>query len=311
MDINSQSETGSMTVVGHVEQMHLSRCYQRSNTLTCLTCHSPHSEPKSQDRVDYYRSTCLTCHKLDHCKVSDVRRRMESPENDCIHCHMPRSPTEIPHLAFTHHRIGVPDRQASPGRNAPPELIPFADLSRFSDIDRKRSLGLGYLEAANREHNPARADFARGRALELLSAVQTAGLDDPVSESALARLRFDLRMGDVLAVADAALARPGLIGQDRCNAIFIRADALHAEGRNAEAIVALRELTRLRRHAIDWLMLADCERAVGNEPGWAESLATAARISPRMWNVHQALANYYQGLGNGEKAEWHRRRAVP
>ena len=32
---------GSMTVVGHVEQLHLSRCYQASDSLTCLTCHSP------------------------------------------------------------------------------------------------------------------------------------------------------------------------------------------------------------------------------------------------------------------------------
>jgi hypothetical protein len=306
-----ESESSSMTVVGHVEQMHLSRCYQRSNTLTCLTCHSPHSEPKAQDQVEYYRAACLTCHQSNHCKVTDERRRKESPENNCVQCHMPRSPTEIPHLAFTQHRIGIPGRSTATSRAANPELIPFADLSRFSDMDRKRSLGLGYLEAANREAHPQRAEFLRERALELLSGVRTAGLIDPVSETSLARLRFDMRLGDVFPLVDGALSRPELVGQDRCNALFIRADALHAEGRNSEAIVALRELTKLRRHSVDSLMFADCQKAVGNEQGWAESLATAARISPRMWNVHQALANYYQGQGNREKAEWHRRRAVP
>ncbi len=36
----------SMTVTGHVEQMHLSRCYQASDTFSCLTCHDPHAEPR-------------------------------------------------------------------------------------------------------------------------------------------------------------------------------------------------------------------------------------------------------------------------
>jgi Flp pilus assembly protein TadD len=120
-----------------------------------------------------------------------------------------------------------------------------------------------------------------------------------------------MRIGDVLQLADSALSRKELIGQDRCNALFLRADSLHADGRNAEAIATLRELTDLRRHSVDWLMLADCEKAVGNEAGWVDALTTAARISPRLWKVHQALADYYQRLGNNERANWHSRRAVP
>lgn len=38
-----------MTVVGHVEQLHLSRCYQASNSLTCVTCHDPHAEPRPEE----------------------------------------------------------------------------------------------------------------------------------------------------------------------------------------------------------------------------------------------------------------------
>ena len=40
----------TMKVVGHVEQLHLSRCYQESKTLTCLTCHDPHDEEPADRR---------------------------------------------------------------------------------------------------------------------------------------------------------------------------------------------------------------------------------------------------------------------
>src|SRR5262249_18520946 len=68
-----------MTVTGHVEQMHLSRCYKASDRLTCLTCHSPHDEPAPADRVAYYRAACMNCHKVEHCKEPLASRRKESP----------------------------------------------------------------------------------------------------------------------------------------------------------------------------------------------------------------------------------------
>src|SRR5262249_51427449 len=39
-DYSLESPDATMTVTGHVEQMHLSKCYQKSDTLTCTTCHS-------------------------------------------------------------------------------------------------------------------------------------------------------------------------------------------------------------------------------------------------------------------------------
>ncbi len=308
-----ESDGGGMTVVGHVEQMHLSRCYQQSNTLTCVTCHDPHGEPADAARVAYYRTACLSCHRTPstECKVTDARRQKESPANDCVHCHMPKSPTEIPHLAFTHHRIAVHDRPAPAARPNDGTIVAFADLSRFSETDRQRSLGLGYLEAANRERDPQRAHRQRGMALELLNGVRAAKLPDPTVDVGLARLRFDLRMGDVLPLADAALARPELVGQDRCTALFLRADALAAGGQHAEAVETLRQLTALRRHSVDWLLMADCERALGRTSAWAEALTTATTINPRLWHVHRALADHHQRAGSAEKAAWHRARAVP
>jgi hypothetical protein len=311
----SAAETEQMTVVGHVEQLHLSKCYNGSKTLTCVTCHDPHDEPRPEGRVEYYRAACLTCHKAEHCTVPAARRTKESPENDCARCHMPRSPTEIPHLAFSHHRIGVHDRPVAKGHGTD-DLEPFLDLSRFAEVDRMRSLGLGYLEAANRERDFARSQRYHDRARELLLGVRGAGLKDGAVEASLARIHYDRGGGgpcppDVLAFAEAALNSPGLGVQDRCMALYFRAAGLAAERRHEQALPVIRELTRIRRHPADWLLVAECEQELGRTDAWIEALETAARINPREWQAHRILADYHQRRGDAAKAAYHRARAVP
>jgi len=73
----------------------------------------------------------------------------------------------------------------------------------------------------------------------------------------------------------------------------------------------LRQLIRLRRHSVDWLLLADCERALGNEGAFLEALQNAVRLNPRLWKVHRYLAQHYRQQGNQERAVWHEQRAVP
>jgi hypothetical protein len=300
----------SMTVVGHVEQMHLSKCYQASGSMSCLTCHDPHGEPRDEDKVAHYKSACATCHKPEHCKVEPARLRTESPANDCVQCHMPRSPTEIPHLAFTHHRIGVHRPESSAARPEAGELKPFLDLSRVPEIDRTRSLGLAFLEVANREKDPIFAGRFRDRAFEHMDDARRVGLRDPYLEASLARLRFDLRMDGVLPHAETALKMPGLVGQDRCNALYLRADELARQGKHTDALASLRELTTLRRHPSDWLLVAECERAVGNSSAADAALETAVVINPRLWKVHEYFAEQYERQGESRRAVWHRKRAV-
>ena len=308
-----------MTVVGHVEQMHLSRCYQATNTFTCSTCHSPHGEPPAEERVAYYKSICLNCHQPEQCHVDEARRAKDSPQNDCVHCHMPSSATDIPHLAFTHHRVGVHEQrstkkiaEASSGRDdRPGVLTPFLDISHLSGIDQTRSLGLGYLDVAIHEENPARRKQYQRQALALLSEVHAAGVRDGVTDASLASLCFDLDLPDALPFAQRALTHRDLGGMEKSNALFLMADAHFRKGRYAEAKDSLLIASQMRRHSIQWLLKAECEKALGNQPGVEEALLTAVRINPRLVSIHQHLAEHFERKGDAEKAAWHRRRAVP
>ncbi|TXT38856.1 MAG: hypothetical protein FD138_237 [Planctomycetota bacterium] len=200
-------------------------------------------------------------------------------------------------------------RGSSPGR--PGVLRPVLEVVWTSDREQQRAFGLGYLEAANRESEPAHADEYRRRALELMTNVLGTGLPDSVLESSLARLQFDLQLDGSQSLATSALSRSDLIGQDRCNAMFVVADLHVQKGRWSDAVTMLEQLTAARRHNVDWLMLADCQRKLGQPDAETRALVTATRINTRLGNVHDYLAKRFAKEGNLEQAEWHKKRAVP
>lgn len=303
----------AMTVVGHVEQMHLSRCFKGSSEFTCVTCHSPHGEPPPQERIAYYKSICLTCHEPEKCTVAPERLAKESADNNCVQCHMPTSPTDIPHLAFTHHRVGIHDQPAEKNEvspDAPPGVLkPFLDVARMSEIDQKRSLGLAYLDLAIHEETMPRRVHYQQESLRLLTEVRTAGLKDGFVDASLASLRFDLGLGDVLPFAQSALADGSLTGMERSNALFLIADSYFRHERYEEAIAMLEPLKAVRRHSLQWLLRAQCETKLNDEFATAEALLTAVRIDPRNPSAHRYLANYFRKHGSIDRALWHEKLA--
>jgi predicted CXXCH cytochrome family protein len=282
-----------------------------------LTCHDPHKALSPRESIAHTRAICLKCHQPERCTVTPSRRQQENPENNCVQCHMPSSPTEIPHLAFTHHRIGIhktPAEAKTGGRREGPGvgvLEPFLDLSRLSAVDQKRSLGLGYLEVASLAREESVRVRYQQRAMALLAEVHKMGLRDPALDAGLSRVRFALGHEDFLPYAESALAHADLTGQDRSDALFLVADAEAARRRYAEAVAVLGQLNGLRRHAIQNLLLADCERALGHHAAAETALQNAVRIDPRLWKVHQELAERYRRQGDLKRAAWHQVRAVP
>ncbi|MCA9117979.1 MAG: hypothetical protein KDA79_23065, partial [Planctomycetaceae bacterium] len=182
-----------MEVVGHVEQMRRSACYIGSDTLTCTTCHDPHSRLDEAESLNWYRSRCLSCHTEDSCGLDHATRIAQQPQDDCTACHMPQVPTEIPHFTFTHHLIGVHTELPKHGRRESissfepaGELIPLSDVSHLPlrELDRLKGLGYLQLQTANSVHA---SEYTR-LAVEHLLQFREAGLEDPDVDAALARL---------------------------------------------------------------------------------------------------------------------------
>jgi hypothetical protein len=96
-----------------------SKCYTKTNTLTCNSCHSPHDNERGKAAV--FTRRCINCHNSEHngavtCKINTISS--QAIEANCINCHMPLQPSlsiavmlqgqSMPERAMMHtHYIGI------------------------------------------------------------------------------------------------------------------------------------------------------------------------------------------------------------
>ncbi len=301
-----------MTVVGHVGQLHQSRCYRGSEQLTCTTCHDPHSELPAAERQSHYVQVCQSCHAADSCGLNRETRLARNAANDCVACHMPRVDTDIPHIAFTHHRIGIHDRPAgsgapteeSPAVAALGELIPVDDLSQVAEAERQRNLGLAYFGFSQSQGNPQLAHAYGERARGLLMQGYKPGLNDGEVSAALARLAYADRDGvAALTFAREALSYPALSAKSRINALFYVGQLGVQQGQLPAAEKALIELTRSRRLSEDWRWLGVCRQQAGDLRGALAGMQKAAEIAPFRPEIHDDLAQLHQWMGSAAAAQ--------
>jgi tetratricopeptide (TPR) repeat protein len=102
-------------VADQVKYLRQSKCFQKSDTLTCITCHNPH-RPEGPANTSSVQRSCLKCHRPADCAEQD--RLPAAVRGDCVGCHMPRFTriqvffhTEdeqyFPPVRPRQHRIGV------------------------------------------------------------------------------------------------------------------------------------------------------------------------------------------------------------
>jgi nitrate/TMAO reductase-like tetraheme cytochrome c subunit len=68
-----------------------SKCFKKSGTITCLTCHNTHENQTGA--TGYFSQKCMSCHNDQHpgallCKVKNATD--EIIKNNCTSCHMPK-----------------------------------------------------------------------------------------------------------------------------------------------------------------------------------------------------------------------------
>jgi hypothetical protein len=294
---------GNMTVTGHVEQMHGSRCYQQSTTLTCITCHDPHHTPPPDQRRPYYRAACLACHEETACGAMPALRQAAN-QDDCAACHMPQSAIDVPHLAFTHHRIGIHTRsapRAAAKRPAEATLVPLLDVSRLPEIDRRRTLGLGYSQLFDADANQLR--LVRQKAAALLDEAMSSGMNDAAVIAARASVAVEL--GDLPRgrhEAQRALGDKLLAAKDRVTCGAILATTYLREGHLDEAARWAQQITSLRLSPEDWFLLGVCRQRQGDVRGAIQALERVLEIDPSEPGTYRTLVPLYQANGNADAA---------
>ena len=70
--IYGYADAGRNNVVGHVEQMKISRCFRESRgQMDCTSCHDPHRRPAPEEKTESFRRQCLACHEQKGCKLAE------------------------------------------------------------------------------------------------------------------------------------------------------------------------------------------------------------------------------------------------
>jgi predicted CXXCH cytochrome family protein len=312
-DIDSQ--TSQMTVVGHVEQMRLSRCYTESGTLTCTTCHDPHGERSTEPSQTQARFTevCLNCHADRGCRLALDVRLHHASANNCVTCHMPQVDTEIRHIAFTHHRIGIHDEQPHrdlagvPGSHPPAsasqftpgvaDLVPLDLPPQMSETDRERNLGLAYFSLSQKQLDRVLSAAYRERARRLLENVRARGAGKREVAAALVRLYRESNPDAALQLAREALNSGRLAMKSRINCLFFLGELGVGRGLPSLAGPALEQLTRIRLLSEDWRLLGLCREEVADLRGAQAALQRAAELAPLRPQIRAELAEVYERIG--------------
>ena len=190
--------------------MHLSRCYVRSKTLSCQSCHDPHAAKDVERDSAHYNTVCATCHATEACRAPQAERAQTAPADNCIHCHMRRVVIPKSRIIRVHaspdfaKRIGLTEQSLPKIRNRFPhllgELSPFLrPLRRGTNAIVNAFAGFGI----RRSGEPQRGDpdprkLIDGERGEALIELHESGLGDAaIHSAATARLSTIFEPGRV------------------------------------------------------------------------------------------------------------------
>jgi tetratricopeptide (TPR) repeat protein len=294
--------------VGHVEQMHASRCFLASSgKMGCSTCHNPHQLPAAAERVAYYRDGCLTCHAEKRCSLPASIRLQKSRDDSCIDCHMPAGTSDIPHASITNHRIPrqVEDApQPEPGvgasRSHETLLLHFhRDLVGANDPDVARDLGVALMDRIERYPDPVRKRLGQ-RALPLLdAALQTEDDDVPAWQARASALWALGRTQEATAALEVVLTKAPLHEAALHSAATLamemeRPDAARGYWERAVRVNPWRYEFR-DGLAAACAQLRDWRAAI-------EECQQTLQLNPFKWEVRKLLVRCYLAMGAKDRA---------
>ena len=303
VDFQKSTTDGSMEILGHVEQLQASACYQGSETLTCVTCHNPHGVPNEANKIEHYRAACLQCHQDKECDLN-VEVRMAHQDNDCSACHMPALSTNVPHTAFRHHRIGIGHKNSESEDSGTYDLVPIVRAANLSEAEKQRCEAIAKVNLLKEGKLPPELSKKWGLgATKDLIGLRNLGVADPVMTSHLVWLAQQQGQPDIAKrLAVEVRSQEQGATQARIDATRVLAKIAFDRGENAKAIELFGEVYQGSNEARDCYFLALSENNGGNTDRAISLLRRAIEKDPVQESAYQALAAIYQSRGQSELA---------
>ena len=293
------------TAVNHVEQMHQSKCFQKTSSdrkLGCISCHDPHRKAEPAERVAFFRKKCMGCHTEASCKEPRPARLLVSPQDSCIDCHMPRhAASDIVHTAVTDHRIVRRPAPPKPeGKARPRNLAPFhADRIDPTTPARKRDLAIAYWTLRLRTRGDI-GDWSE-KAIGLLAGYHEANPGDAEAWQALGQSLFLLRREDE---AEAAFRAEYRLRPESESALNGLASVAQRRGATKSAAGFWREAIEVNPLNTAYrIQLAKSLKVLKDYPGELEQVQHWLRLEPFSADARLWEADALRRVGRREEYE--------
>lgn len=298
-----------MKIVGHVEQLHQSKCYQQTETLTCITCHNPHDTPSPENMAAHYRSICLDCHDNNACG-EPLPKRMSTAKNDCAKCHMPKLDTEIPHTAFHHHRIGIHTAETD-AQEVAVGLSPILDISSLTPLERDRCEALAKFQVGQEEpDNPNFKDYGLESAKALIQ-LKNSGKADSDANTILALLaRSQGQPAIARDIATEVIEAEKRPTRPKIEALRLLAQLAYQSRKHEDAAKLYRQVTQYQSEAYDYFQLGISEQNSGQTERAITALKMAVELAPNYVEAHRVLAAILGSQGKSDESNKHQQLAT-
>ncbi|MGV3483702.1 MAG: tetratricopeptide repeat protein [Planctomycetaceae bacterium] len=293
----------SMSLVGHVEQLHQSKCYTETTTLTCITCHDPHHSPDQDKSVQYHREKCIQCHKDESCG-EEHETRLLANGNDCSACHMPRRETNVAHFALRNHRIGIHSQTSQPTDSVATNVSPILDISHLPPAEQRRLKSLAKYELFRRRGGDPKFAALMDQATSELIALKNEGVANADVDAALVWLAWEQGQAPIAeSIARDILARDQGETEPRIVATHTLARILLDRKEYASAISLYRSLEKMHRDSSHSYFLGLAEQNNGNSAEAIHALKRSLEIDPSQLAAYRALQVIHESLGQPELAK--------
>ena len=266
--------------VAQVDRLTESACYIESASITCTTCHDPHTGVQAQG-VQSFENTCIGCHQdlskthMGAKTVESVTGKSSRSENGCIDCHLSKSqPFDLPHIQTTDHHIRkvIPKSKTLPHRS-------FTDSSGTIKIYNEE-------EIAEYLSKPGGSLWADG--IKAMSLTSMGRLDEAIAF-------FDKYPDPGTPASRSVTAPEGLVPlKSQVDFHILRSQVYREKGNLPKAFAAITDAIALdgnraqprEDRALLYMLMGDMRKAFLE----ADSVLSIQPNSEKAWNLRGAIA---------------------
>ena len=218
---------------------------------------------------------------------------------------MPQKGSEVPHTAFSHHRIGI-HSDDNQNNQVIAGLTPVLNTSGIDSSALERCEALAKFQVMQEEPGaPQFRDYGMDAARALIQ-LKNAGKDDSDSNTVLALLANSQQQPAIAReLAEEVVERETAPNRAMIEAVRLLAQLAYQRRDYQQAIRHYRQVTTYTQEPVDHFFLGICEQNGGNSKAAIDALTRTVELAPNYVDAHRLLSAILEKNQQPDEAKKH------